>query len=180
VRRVVGRRAAHASDVQLEGGHSLHTTGRKGQAAGVGILLHGRHADKPKTIRRVSDRVMAIDICMRGPPSTLVAAYLPHAGRTLEEVETAHEQLDWCIDGAKGERRAFSIGVDFQTDLLGDPRADKLRGWSEQHELRNLCLSGAGAVPMCRGMICGRSQAAWADNASSTTSSQTPRVRSST
>ena len=77
----------------LDGGHVLFTHLDTNMYAGVGILLHSKHVKKSNRVRIMSDRVLALDVCVNAVRITVVAVYMPHFGYSLECFANTYEQL---------------------------------------------------------------------------------------
>ena len=75
---------AISSKQVLDDGHVLFTHLENNKSAGVGILLHSKHVKKSNRVRIVSDRVLALDVCVNAVRMTFVAVYMPHCGYSVE------------------------------------------------------------------------------------------------
>ena len=76
-----------------KGYHFLGAGGCKGEK-GVAILLHVKWASGVKNILPVSERILAADVSIRDKTFRFVATYMPHGGRSDEEVEQSYHELD--------------------------------------------------------------------------------------
>ena len=120
----------------LEGGHVLYTHLDTNMFAGVGILLHSKHVKKSNRIRKVSDRVLGLDVIVNAIKITVVAVYMPHCGYSVECFEDTYEQLRCILQQVTNMRRRLVIGGDFNTQVNVGSRGLALQNLVEAFSLR--------------------------------------------
>ena len=71
----------------LDNSHKLYSASAGGHASGVAILVASQHVHAVRAIHRISDRVIALDVCLHSRLSRVLAVYLPHSGYSLAETD---------------------------------------------------------------------------------------------
>ena len=86
-----------------------------------------------RQVKRVSDRIMAIDMKFERMMIRFIAVYCPHAGYAMEKIERLYLVLDGVV--ADAERRGFYciIGGDFNTVYGVGMRGQLLAEFANTH-----------------------------------------------
>ena len=69
----------------IEGGCKIFYNGVDGRKNGIGIVLREELAESVLEVKRVSDRLMAMKLEVKGSISNIVSAYAPQANNSMEE-----------------------------------------------------------------------------------------------
>ena len=97
------------------------------KAAGVAILVHASHVSFVRRVHRISDRVLAIDICIAGKLTRLINVYFPHSGLPVAVLDECYHQVFALIEDALSKHIAIVIGGDFNSTLDDSSRGMQLQ-----------------------------------------------------
>ena len=89
----------------------LYSGANKEGRNGVGIVLSKSLKDNIVSVKRVSDRIMVIKLCMEGEMVNIACVYAPQAGCEEEEKESFWEEMDQELSGIPAGERLI-IGGD--------------------------------------------------------------------
>lgn len=110
-----------SNDLILDGGHRLICHREDYYASGVGILIHKSLTNMVKTVQRVDDRIMAIDVHFVDKEVRFISVYLPHSGLPKSLLEQCYTKMSHLIRSARKNGMAVIIGGDFNTQYdFGD------------------------------------------------------------
>lgn len=70
---------------------------------GVGLLVSEEFCKHVVEVRRVSDRIIAIDIVIEAEIVSIVSVYAPQSGRSAEEKDRFYEDLDREVQGRRSK-----------------------------------------------------------------------------
>ena len=104
-------------DCILEGGHRLICSRKEFICAGVAILLHKRWLSSVIGYKRVSDRLLFLDLAVGHRKYRIISVYFPHAGCSLEFFESCYDGLRKVVLDAHSKCAKCMIGGDFNADL---------------------------------------------------------------
>ena len=122
----------------LDNSHKLYSASARGHASGVAILVASKHVQSVRGIHRISDRVVALDVCLHSRLSRVVAVYLPHSGYSLAEIDEVYQQISPLIRQAQSRHMQIIIGGDFNTTLDHSPQSLVFSDWIAEFDLQ-LC-----------------------------------------
>ena len=98
----------------IEGGCKIFYNGAEGRKNGIGIVMREELAKSVLEVMRVSDRLMAIKLEVKGSILNIVSAYAPQVNNSMEEKNNFSEDLDGLIESISKEER-----IVFGADLNG-------------------------------------------------------------
>ena len=84
------------------------TDGRKNE---IGIVVREELAESVLEVKRVSDRLMAMKLKVKGSILNIVSAYAPQVNNSMEEKNDFWEDLDGLIENVPKEERIV-LGAD--------------------------------------------------------------------
>ncbi|XP_059294508.1 uncharacterized protein LOC132047488 [Lycium ferocissimum] len=93
-------------------GYKLWFSGRSKYRNGVGILVDSESRDQVVEVRRVTDRMMSINVVIEGLTLNIIKAYAPQAGLDEEEKRRFWEDLDELVRGIPPTEKLL-VGGDF-------------------------------------------------------------------
>ena len=97
---------------ELGDGYKLFYSGASKEGRnGVGIVLSKRFKDCLASVKRVSDRIMIIKLCLEGTMVNIASVYAPQSGCEEEEKESFWEEMDQELSEIPAEERMI-IGGD--------------------------------------------------------------------
>ena len=108
---------ATEQDLTVDGGHRLILYREEYLAAGVGILIHRRHACTITQKLTICDRILAVDVSIGGKFCRCIAVYCPHAGFEMKYLDEVYEKLEIVCKEAEEAGKRLLIGGDFNTVL---------------------------------------------------------------
>ena len=103
--------------VRLDSEHLLVGNTLVAPAAGVRILLHGRHVSKLKWVKQISLRLMLADVVLSHGTVGFVAAYAPDSGYSRDVLNQIYTGLHACLESVRGTRFQLVVGEHFNTQL---------------------------------------------------------------
>ena len=87
------------------GGCKLFYNGADGRKNGLGIVVREELAESILGVKRVSDRLMAMKLKVKGSILNIVGVYAPQVNNTMEEKNDFWEDLDGLIESVSKEER---------------------------------------------------------------------------
>ncbi|KAI5621838.1 gastrula zinc finger protein XlCGF28.1-like [Silurus asotus] len=96
----------------IGGGFKLFYHGVDGKKNGVGVILKKEYSKSVVEVKRVSDRVMNVNLEVEGMMINVMSDYAPQVGCEMEEKERFWSELDEVVDGVPRKERLV-IGADF-------------------------------------------------------------------
>ena len=85
--------------------------GAVGRKNGIGIMLREELAESVLEVKRVSDRLMAVKLEVKGSILNIVSAYAPQVNNSKEEKNDFWDDLDGLIESISKEERIV-LGAD--------------------------------------------------------------------
>ena len=107
----------------IGGGCKIFYNGAHGRKNGIGIVLREELAESVLEVKRVSDRLMAMKLGVKGPILNIVSAYAPQVNNSMEEKNDFWEDLNGLIESVSKEER-----IVLDADLNGHVGRRKHRG----------------------------------------------------
>ena len=96
----------------IGGGCKLFYNGADGRKNGIGIVVREELAESVLEVKRVSDRLMAMKLKVKGSILNIVSAYAPQVNNCMEVKNDFWEDLDSLIDSiSKEERRVLGANL---------------------------------------------------------------------
>ena len=95
------------------GGCKIFYSRADGRKNGIGIVLREELAESVLEVKRVSDRLMAMKLEVKGSILNIVSAYAPQVNNSMEEKNDFWEDLDGLIESISKEERIF-LGADLK------------------------------------------------------------------
>ena len=89
----------------IRGGSKLFYNGADGRKNGIGIVVREELAESVLEVKRVSDRLMAMKLQIKGSILNIVSAYAPQVNNSMEEKNDFWEDLDGLIESVTKEER---------------------------------------------------------------------------
>ena len=89
----------------IGGGCKLIYNGADGRKSGIGIVVRKELAESVVEVKRVSDRLMAMKLEVKGSILNIVSAYTPQVNNSMEEKNDCWEDLDKLIESISKEER---------------------------------------------------------------------------
>ena len=117
-------------------GCKIFYNGADGRKNEIGIVLREDLAESVLDVKRVSDRLMAIKLEVKGSILNIVSAYAPQVNNSMDEKNDFWEDLDGLIESiSKKERIVF--GADLNGHVcegnIGDEEImGRYRGWNKK------------------------------------------------
>ena len=87
----------------IGGGCKLFYNGADGRKNGIRIVLREELAESVLEVKRVSDRLMAMKLEVKGSILNIVSAYAPQVNNSMEEKNDFWEDLDGLIESISKE-----------------------------------------------------------------------------
>ena len=122
--------------IAIDGNHKLFVARGLYVAAGVGILVHARHADSVSNFTQYSVRLCSIDLKLQNASIRIFSIYAPHAGFPFADFEQLMHQVMDLASSAHRNGYVVIISGDFNTQLDNGPRGQLLRELSVICHLR--------------------------------------------
>ena len=97
--------------------------GEDGRRNGVGVILKDYYVARVLEVKRVSDRMMYMQLDIEGVLMTVVSAYAPQVGCLRKEKDTFWTDLDEVVESIPKEERVV-IGADFNGHVGEGNRGD--------------------------------------------------------
>ena len=88
----------------IEGGCKLFYNGADGRKNGIGIVVREELAESVLEVKRVSDRLMAMKLGVKGSILNIVSAYAPQVNNSMKEKNDFWEDLDGLIESISKKR----------------------------------------------------------------------------
>ena len=129
---------------ELVGDHRLYTCLKDARGSGTGILIHSKHVGNIRQHHFVSDRVIAVDIRMRHRTIRFIAAYAPHAGYKIEDLQSFYDSLCFITSDARAKGYISILGGDFNTQLDVGLRGSLLNEYANAYDLSIANSAGSG------------------------------------
>eukprot|EP00973_Karenia_brevis_P034883 4814367-Karenia_brevis.AAC.2 len=123
---MVSEARASSQDVFLSGGHRLIMELGEYQASGVALLIHHRHVNRIQHIKRISDRVLAVDFKFDATRVRCIVVYIPHANLPVALYKDTYEKIHGLMNEAQELDMKIILGGDFNTQLDDYGRADDI------------------------------------------------------
>ena len=120
----------------LDYSHKLYSASAGGHASGVAILVLSKHVQSVRAVHRISDRVIALDVCLHSRLSRVVAVYIPQSGYSLAEIDEVYQQISLLILQAQSRHMQIIIGGDFNTTLDHSPQSLVFYDWIAEFDLQ--------------------------------------------
>ena len=95
----------------IGGGYKLLYKGADGRKNGIGIVVNEELAESVLEVKRVSDRLMAMKLEVKGSILNIVSTYAPQVNNSMEEKNDFWEDLDGLIESVSKEERIV-LGAD--------------------------------------------------------------------
>ena len=95
----------------IEGGCKIFYNVADGRKNGIGIMLREELAETVLEVKRMSDRLMAMKLEVKGFILNIVSAYAPQVNNNMEEKNHFWEDLDKLIESISKEERIV-LGAD--------------------------------------------------------------------
>ena len=108
----------------MGGGFKLFYHGVDGKKNGVGVILKEDFANSVLEVKRISDRIISVKLVIEGSMMTVVSAYAPQVGCTMEEKDDFFNDLDEGVESIPKEERIL-IGADFNGHVGEGNRGDE-------------------------------------------------------
>ena len=86
-------------------GCKIFYNGADGRKNGIGIVLREELAESVLDVKRVSDRLMAMQLEVKGSILNIVSAYAPQVNNSMDEKNDFWEDLDGLIESISKEER---------------------------------------------------------------------------
>ena len=90
---------------KIGGGCKIFYNGADGRKNGIGIVVREELVESVLEVNRVSDRLMAIKLEVKGSILNIVSAYAPQVNNSMEEKNDFWEDLDGLIESISTEER---------------------------------------------------------------------------
>ena len=94
----------------IGGGCKIFYNGADGRTNGIGIVLRKELDESVLEVNRVSDRLMAMKLEVKGSILNIVGAYAPQVNNSMEEKNNFWEDLDGLIESVSNE--SIALGAD--------------------------------------------------------------------
>ena len=95
----------------IGGGCKIFYSGADGKRNGIGIVLRKELAESVLEVKRVSDRLIAMKLEVKGSILNIVSAYASQVNNSMEEKNDFWEDLDGLIESISKEERIV-LGAD--------------------------------------------------------------------
>ena len=95
----------------IGGGGKMFYNGADGRKIGIGIVVREELAESVLEVKRVSDRLMAMKLEVKGSILNLVSAYASQVNNSMEEKNDFWEDLNGLIESISKEERIV-LGAD--------------------------------------------------------------------
>ena len=95
----------------IGGGCKLFYNGDDGRKNGIGIVVREKLVESVLEVKRVSDRLMAMKLGVKGSILNIISAYVPQVNNSMEEKNDFWEDLDGLIESVSKQERIV-IGAD--------------------------------------------------------------------
>ena len=109
----------------IGGGCKLFYNGADGRKNGIGIVVREELAKSVLEVKRVSDKLIAMKLEVKGSILNIVSAYAPQVNNSMEEKNDFWEDLDGLIENVSKEERIV-LGADLNGHLgegnIGDEK----------------------------------------------------------
>ena len=89
----------------IEGGCKIFYNGADGRKNGIGIVVREELVESVLEMKRVSDRLMAMKLEIKGSILNIVSAYAPQVNNSMEEKNDFWKGLDRLIESVSKEER---------------------------------------------------------------------------
>ena len=100
----------------IGGGCKLFYNGADKRKNGIGIVVREELAESVLDVKRVSDRLMAMKLEVKGSIPNIVSAYVLQVNNSMEEKNDFWEDLDGLIESVSKEERIV-LGADLNGHL---------------------------------------------------------------
>ena len=98
----------------IGGGCKIFYNGADGRKNGIGIVLREELTKSVLEVKKMSDRLMAMELEVNGSILNIISAYAPQVNNSMEEKNDFWEDLDGLIKSISTEER-----IVFGADLNG-------------------------------------------------------------
>ena len=95
----------------IGGGCKLFYNGADGRKNGIGLVVREKLAESVLEVKRVSDRLMAMKLEVKGSILNIVSAYAPQVNNSMEEKNDFWEDLDGLVKSVSKEEKIV-LGAD--------------------------------------------------------------------
>ena len=95
----------------IEGGCKIFYNGTDGRKSGIGIVLREELAESVLEVKKVSDKLMAMKLEVKGSILNIASAYALQVNNSMEEKNEFWEPLDGLIESISKEERIV-LGAD--------------------------------------------------------------------
>ena len=95
----------------IGGGSKLFYNGADGRRDGIGIVVREELAESVLEVKRMSDRLMAMKMEVKGSILNIVSAYAPQINNSMEEKNDFGQNLDGLIESVSKQERIV-LGAD--------------------------------------------------------------------
>ena len=107
---------------------NIFYNGADGRKNGIGIVLKKELAESVLEVKRVSDRLMAMKLGVKGSILNIVSAYAPQVNNSMEEKNDFWKDLDGLIESISKEERIV-LGADLNGHVgEGNIRDEEIMG----------------------------------------------------
>ena len=95
----------------IGGGCKLFYNGADGRKNGIGIVVKNELAKSILEVKKVSDRLMAMKLEVKGPVLNIVSEYAPQVNNSMEKKNDFWKDLDGLIESVSEQERIV-LGAD--------------------------------------------------------------------
>ena len=95
----------------IVGGCKLFYNGPDGRKNGIGIVVREELVESILEVKRVSDRLMAMKLEVKGSILNIASAYTPQVGNSMEDKNDFWQDLDGLIESVSKQERIL-LGAD--------------------------------------------------------------------
>ena len=96
----------------IGGGCKIFYNGADGRKNRIGIVVREKLAESVLEVKRVSDRLMAMKLEIKGLILNIVNTYAPQVNNSMEEKNDFWEDLDGLIESVSKEKSRLVLGAD--------------------------------------------------------------------
>ena len=103
----MGNKVEGSKARKILGGCKLFYNGTDGRRNGIEIVVRKDLVESVLEVKRVSDRLMAVKLEVKGLILNIVSAYSPQVGNSMEKKNNFWQDLDGLVESVSKQERIF-------------------------------------------------------------------------
>ena len=131
-----GRKCKNSKARNIGCGCKIFYNGADGRKNGIGIVLREELAESVLEVKRVSDRLMAMKLEVKGTILNIVSAYALQVNNSMEEKNDFWEDLDGLIESILKERIVLGADLNGHVGKENLGNEEIMRGTVLEQEIR--------------------------------------------